>query len=450
MHTTPKVLWSEGLTLRPQQFQQQDLYHEARLHRMARALHPYPWGVHAVKWNEDGLANNMLRADAMSLVFPDGEIYDAPATDELPPAVDLGKLPLTEESFTFYAAMPLFKGHGGNLAGYNGKNGGARYKQTERETSDLFSEAMSAEVAYLTKQVELLLDAAARNAYVSFPVTRLLRVATGGFEIDPAFMPPSLSIAGAAGLPRQLDNLMQKLKAKLDALYGDQREPSKDVVEVRSGDIASFWLLHTISTACAGLTHFVDCKEIHPERLFHELLGLAGGLMAFSKKYTAGDLPRYNHTDPAPSFAKLDAIIRDLADTVISSRYFTIPLAKDESKGPIYKGALTSGKINDQTLLCLSVKADMPALELVAVVPVRFKVGAPDDVHRSVLSALPGIELVHMPQVPAAIPVRPNTYYFALESKGTLYENMLQAQAISIYVPEGIQGLKLELVGVTS
>jgi type VI secretion system protein ImpJ len=92
----------------------------------------------------------------------------------------------------------------------------------------------------------------------------------------------------------------------------------------------------------------------------------------------------------------------------------------------------------------------MPALELVDIVPLRFKVGAPDDVDKFVLSAMPGVRLQHAPQVPAALPVRPDTYYFTLESKGQMYERMLQAQSISIYVPAGIRELRLELVAVTS
>ncbi|PPD28933.1 MAG: type VI secretion system baseplate subunit TssK, partial [Methylomonas sp.] len=49
-----------------------------------------------------------------------------------------------------------------------------------------------------------------------------------------------------------------------------------------------------------------------------------------------------------------------------------------------------------------------------------------------------------------AVPVRPDTFYFLLEAKGPLYDRMLQAQAISIYVPSGIPDLKLELMAVSS
>jgi type VI secretion system protein ImpJ len=71
-------------------------------------------------------------------------------------------------------------------------------------------------------------------------------------------------------------------------------------------------------------------------------------------------------------------------------------------------------------------------------------------VDQCVLSAMPGVKLSHAPQVPAAIPVRPDTCYFILENKGVLYEQMLKAQSISIYVPAGIRDLRLELIAVTA
>lgn len=65
------------------------------------------------------------------------------------------------------------------------------------------------------------------------------------------------------------------------------------------------------------------------------------------------------------------------------------------------------------------------------------------------LSALPGVGLSHAPQIPAAIPVRPGSTYFAIEARGPLYERMLKSQSIMIYVPAGIPELKLELIALT-
>jgi type VI secretion system protein ImpJ len=37
-----------------------------------------------------------------------------------------------------------------------------------------------------------------------------------------------------------------------------------------------------------------------------------------------------------------------------------------------------------------------------------------------------------------------------VEPRGALYERMLQAQAVSLYVPSGIADLKLELIAINA
>lgn len=447
MNSAPKVLWGEGLFLRPQHFQRQDAYHETRLQQTATALHPYAWGVRSIDVDREALAHSSLRFNELSAIFPDGEIYRAPQDDALPAAISLSEIPLTQQRITFCLAMPSLNSYGGNTADLGAANVAARYSQRSIETADLFTQAAMAELMYLGKQVRLIAQSDSLDAFVGFPVVRLLREATGGFKLDPSFMPPCVSIQSNEILLSHLRRLMDALQAKVNALYGHHREPSKNVIEFRSGDIASFWLLHTASAAFAALTHLYHHPKLHPERYFEQLLTFAGQLMTFSKTYSLVDLPVYNHADPGPEFLQLHTIIKDLLDTVISARYFAIALS--ESKPSYHSGRLDSGKINDRTTFFLSVSAGMPGLELVNAVPQRFKIGAPDDVEKFVLAAMPGVRLVHCPQVPAALPVKPDTYYFSIEGKSPLYERMLQAQSISIYVPSGIQNLQLELMAVT-
>lgn len=447
MNFAPKVLWGEGLFLRPQHFQRQDSYHESRLHQTAVALHPYAWGVRNLQIDTEALANSSLRFNELSVIFPDGEPYSAPQDDNLPPAVSLADIPLAQQSVTFHLVIPSLNWHGGNSSSDTTVGVGPRYTQIGQETLDLFTHAAAAEVMYLGKQVRVVSEFDSLDSFVSFPIARLRREATGGFKLDSSFMAPCVSIKSNPLLFLNLRRLLDSLQAKVNALYGHHREPSKNVIEFRSGDIASFWLLHTASAAFAGLSHLFHHPVLHPERYFEQLLNLAGQLMTFSKSHSLVDLPVYKHEDPGPAFTQLHAIIKDLLDTVISSRYFAIALT--EVKPSYHSGRLDSGKIDEKTVFFLGVSADMPALELVDIVPLRFKIGAPDDVEKFVLSAMPGVRLVHSPQVPAALPVKPDTYYFSVDSKGALYDRMLDAQSLSIYVPSGLQNLQLELLAVT-
>ena len=453
MSIPSKVLWGEGVFLRPQHFQQQDRYHEARLHQTAQALHPYLWGVRRIEWDYEALKADRLRLQALSLIFQDGEIVDAPSSEPLPVAIDLSTLPASLQEVTWYAALPALAPGGGNAAP-NGPQrdglpaAGARYSQSTSETPDLYTNAVGAEVGSLKKSVRLVSDQEPLGAFDCVPVIRLRRLVTGGFEPDPTFIPPGVSIASAPALKAMLDRLMDALQAKVQSLQGHMREPSRNVIEFRSGDVSSFWLLHTVSTSAAALMHYVRNPELHPERLFESLLALAGAMMTYSKQYSLTHLPHYRHDDMAQCFASLDHIIRDLLDTVISTKYFSIALS--EEKPSYHLGKLDSGKIDQRTTLYLAVSASMSALELVEIVPLRVKAGAPDDVEKCVLTAMPGVKITHAPQVPAAIPVQPDTYYFALESKGMLYEQMLKAQSISVYVPSGIRDLRISLIAVTA
>jgi type VI secretion system protein ImpJ len=441
-----KVLWGEGLFLRPQHFQRQDSYHENRLHQIATALHPYAWGLLEIKIDRDALANSAFRLLGLSAIFQDGEIYRAPDGDDLPETVALVDVPHTLQTITYFAALPAVKSFSSNLATKPNRLKSMRYTQANYDTPDLFTDAAKAEVVFLKKSVRLISELEPRDDMVCLPIARLRRSSQGGFELDPQFIPPSVTIASSSYLSLKLRRLMDALQAKVNALYGHHREPSKNIVEFRSGDISSFWLLHTASTAYATLSHYQSHPQLHPERLYEQLLSLAGSLLTFSKNYSLNDLPPYVHHDPSPGFFKLDAIIRELLDTVISSRYFSIALS--ETKQSYHHGMLDSGKIDGKTAFYLAVSAEMPAVELIDVVPLRFKTGAPDDVEKFVLAAMPGVKLVYSPQVPAAVPVRPETYYFSIEPKGAMYERMLQAQSICIYVPAGIRGLKLELIAV--
>jgi type VI secretion system protein ImpJ len=444
MIPSAKILWGEGLFLRPQHFQRQDAYHEGRQAAYAQALHPYSWGLRQLKLDTDALTTGVLRITALQAIFPDGELYSAPQDDELPPPLSLAGLPPGVSDAVLHLALAPMRGDNGNFTrDGQGAHGAARYVQHEELAADWFTEAVEAPLATLRRQARVLMDGEPRHYLASLPLLKLRRQGTGGFELDERFVPPCLSMAAAPALPDMLKRLLEVLQAKVEALYGMHREPSRHVIEFRSGDIASFWLLHTCSAAFAALSHLHHHPRLHPERLFERLLELAGALMTFSRTRRLGELPSYRHEAPQEGFAKLDAIVSELLETVISTRCFAIAL--QELRTSYYQAQLESQKIEASTRLFLGVRAAMPATELVQVVPQRLKLGAADDVEKLVLSATQGVRLLHAPQVPPAIPVRPGALYFALEPRGPLYERMLQSRALLLYAPAGLPELQLEL-----
>jgi len=442
-----KILWGEGLFLRPQHFQQQDRHIETFVGRNTLLANPFAWGVRDLSLDAESLKSGILRFNRVSVVFPNGDHFNAPEVDQLPAPIALETAVSEEGAMEFFLALNHLNPHGGNCTESLNEPGQARYLIVSRPATDLYTDAAEASLATLSQISHLKSSQDNRDQFLTLPVARIRRTSSNSFEADASFVPPSASLRAAPALYAMLRRQIDALLAKVDALYGFHREPTKNIIEFRSGDIASFWLLHTASSACAALTHLFRCPETSPERLFQELLRLAGGLMTFSKVYTLNDLPGYDHLQPAPGFQRLDQILRELLDTVISTRYFAIALT--QPKPSFHTGHLDSEKINNETSFYLSITASHPQSEIIETVPLRLKIGAPDDVEKLVLSAMSGVRITHAAQVPAAIPVRPGASYFALDAHGALYERMLKAQSISIYAPDSYRDLSLELIAVT-
>lgn len=107
MFKAEKILWGEGLFLRPQHFQLQDAYHEQRLNHTIRSTIPFAYGIQSIQFDEVQLSTHVLALEKIEMLWQDGEIYQAPARDLLPEPIQLDSLTLRGE-ITIYLALPIF------------------------------------------------------------------------------------------------------------------------------------------------------------------------------------------------------------------------------------------------------------------------------------------------------------------------------------------------------
>lgn len=453
MFKAEKILWGEGLFLRPQHFQIQDTYHEQHLNQTVRATIPYAYGIQSLRFDESQLSLHILALEQCSMIWQDGEIYTAPAQDLLPEPIQLDDLNLRNEML-IYLALPILQPNKLNVS-HADNTQPSRYHSHLVETHDLFTEATAAEITLLRRRAEFkLLDIHEipnheLDGFIYLPVGKLKRQSSGNFELDQKFIAPLLHIESSETLNKNLKRTLNIIKAKIKTIQKNNRENEQNLIEFRSGDIVSFWLVNSLNTAHAMLHHIAKHPQIHPERLFSELLRLTGSLLTFSTAYEIDQLPHYDHHNLQSCFETLDNILRDLLDTIISSRYITISLK--EIRPSYWVGSLETDKINRDSRLYLAVSSDaMPTHELIPLVPLRFKVGSTVDVEKRVVAALPAISIHHLVQVPTAIPVRSGVSYFEIEAQHELYQAMLESESICIYIPSGFKDIRLELIAIVN
>ncbi|WP_179402245.1 type VI secretion system baseplate subunit TssK [Burkholderia guangdongensis] len=443
-----KPLFHEGLILTQQHFQQQQRWGEFALHQLASAALAQPWGTLGVEIDEEALVTGRLKLTRLKLRFPDGTPIDTSIADALPPARDLTQgVPADRQSVVVLAALALPDANGNNCRFDEATRARPRRSYREFVTVTDLNGTGETEIAAERHAVRLLLDFESHADDTDCVIARLTRATSGQFQIDHRFVPPCLTLGSHPLHLERINRLADILHAKSLALGACRSERIERVVEYGVADVQLFWLLHCIHAAWPQLRLFATHPSRSPEHLYATLAQLASALMTFSTAAQLTDIPAYDHGRADEVFAKLESTIRDLLDAIIPSRVVSIGLTRQTPT--TWTGQFLDTRIVDDAVdWYLSVNAPMSAFELVEQFPKLCKIGAPDDVEHIVNSALPGIPLNAVQRVPAAIPVRLDNQYFALDSNDPAHARMLASRACQIYLPASVPDASLELYAV--
>jgi type VI secretion system protein ImpJ len=442
-----KPLWHDGLILSQQHFQQQDRWTDFVHRQFASAAIAEPWGTWGVGIDEQALASQRLKLSELKLRFPDGTLIDTSVSDALPPARDLSQgLSVEVQTVVVLAALPLMNATGSNCR--FDETTLARARRSYREfvkVTDL-NGTTETEIAAERQAVRLLFDFESHADDTVCAIARLTRGTGGQFQVDHHYVPPCLTLVGHVLHVERVKRLADILQARSAALGARKSERIDEVAEYGVADVSLFWLLHSIHTYWPQLRFFATHPSQPPERLYSTLAQLSSVLMTFSTASQLADIPPYDHARADEVFAKLEKLIRDLLDAIIPSRVVAIGLTRKSAT--TWTGQFLDERLRSGADYYLSVNAALPPFELVEQVPKLCKIGAPDDVEHIVNSALAGIPLKAVQRVPAAIPVRLDNHYFALDAKDPAHARMLASGTCQIYLPTTIPGTSLELYAV--
>ncbi|WP_078196143.1 type VI secretion system baseplate subunit TssK [Cupriavidus necator] len=441
-----RPLWAQGIFMTPQHFQQQALWDRHSDEAVARVASPEPWGVVRVGLDPQALTIHRLMVNTLALRLPDGALVDSEVADLTPAARDLADVPAAVDAVVVLIGLPLVDAQGGNCMEAGERPARPRrFVREYLEITDLHGEGKE-EISVERQSLALLFDFEPTGGYVTCPIARLVRTPQGRFERDPGFVPPCLFLSASERLVERMNRLSEILRAKSASLAVRRRERSDQIADYAVADVALFWLLHSVNSSWPELARLCAAPQQHPERLYAVLARLAGSLLTFSTTETLQSIPAYDHLAPEPVFAEMESLVRSLLDTVIPSR--VVPVVLERARPTVWAGKILDERLVEGAEYYLSVRAALPAHKLLEQLPRLCKAGAPDEVEQIVNSALPGIPLRTMSRLPAAIPVRIENQYFALDSAHPAFQRMLDARACQFYVPASLPDVALELFAV--
>lgn len=435
-----KVIWSEGAFLQPQHFQQQERYLESMVDQSLRQLHPFGWGFTQLRIDQPALAHGQIRITEAAGILPDGTPFSCPDQDAAPPPLEIG---IETKDAMAYLGLPLERQGIASVALDAPLRATLHRYITEIEdladSNDGFEERAPIQLGRLNLKLMPQTDHA--GAFAKLGVARIVeRKADGRLGLDPAYIPPVLTVSAAPFLRSWLSELHGLVHQRSEVLAQRLTRPGRGGM----AEVSDFLLLLIVNRYRHLIGHLSSIPTLHPERLYSLCLEMAGELASFGKeRRLVHDINSYNHDDLETSFVPLVEQLRLALSMVLEQTATQIEL-HDRKYG------VRVAVINDKQLLhsagfVLAVNAQMPAEAIRLRFPTQAKVGTIEKIRDLVNLQLQGIALRPLPVAPRQIPYHAGFNYFELDKGNELWRQLPNSGGLAMHIGGEFPNLELEL-----
>lgn len=443
MSSRNRVIWREGLFIKPQHFQQQQRHSEYALHARLSALSDYFYGLQSLAINEDYLGFGRIALVGATGILPDGTVFNIPNDDVLPTPLEVTDASVANQKV--YLALPL------SVSGVNEVNQGGqvatRLQAHRHDVRDLHSEGgdvVSLEVGRVS--LRLMLERDDRSAYASLAIARILdKRPDGGLVLDPNFMPCSISVSAIPTLKRFLGESAGLVAERARSLSQRIAAPGQQGV----ADVAEFMMLQLLNRAQPQLSHLARLGTLHPERLHEALVQICGELMTFTdESRLPPEFAAYRHDDQQQSFEPVMLALRQALSTVLSPRAVSIQLRKHQYG--VMVAVVGESELMTSADFVLAVRARMPQEQLRKQLLQQTKVASSDKIRELISLQLPGIPLLPLPVAPRQLPYHAGYSYFQLDRQSPAWQMLAVGNTLAFHIAGDFPELDMQLWAIRS
>lgn len=436
-----RVIWSEGMFIRAQHFQQEARYVERLVRGRAGALRGYPWGLTELKLNRELLAIGRFGVERAAGVFEDGTPFVLPGdADQLVPL----DLPQDTRNAIVYLTLPLVQ-PGGREAAEPHADAMTRYAVSEVEAADSnSSEIGTVPIGVGKMRLRYALETSERSGTVAIGLARVVEVRSdNAVVLDDGYIPPALDSSVSQVLSGLMTEIVGLLNHRGEAVASRLSGSSAGT----AAELTDMMMLQAINRWQPLFAHLQAASCIHPEDFFRNAVALAGELATFT---AAGHRPRpfpaYDHERLQPTFAPVAAALRQALSAVLERGAIQIPLT--EHRYGIRVADVTDKSLFGKYTFVLAAKADMPAETLMRSLVGQIKIGPAEQIRELVNAALPGIMPRALPVAPRQVPYHTGKAYFELDRTSPLWKQVAAGNGLTIHVAGEFPALELDLWAV--
>ncbi|PMX22531.1 MULTISPECIES: type VI secretion system baseplate subunit TssK [unclassified Pseudomonas] len=403
-----KVIWQEGMLLRPQHLQHNDRYYNQQLNR-TRLLGCDTWGFITLEIDLQYLRLGKIVVNQASGVLPDGSLFELSAAVE--PLVL--QVPANAGRQGIYLALPLTTHNQIEARKQDQADVWARYITWPMDVGDSNAGVdLRCQIHCGRPDLRLLLgEHHSDQACVMLKVAQVVDCTDEeGVSLDPEFSPTFMYVQGSAYVSSCLKEVISLLACRGDAIA----ERIQGNGAAAGSQIGDFLMLQLVNRCEWVLRHYLGQVQVRPETVFRECLSMLGELSTFAHDSKRAPLDvRYRHNDQGASFRGLMEGIRSMLSMVLEQH--AMELALQQRQYGVLVCPVSDLKLLGSATFILTASAQCDSDELRHRLPAHLKIGPVERIRELVNLHLAGIKVKPLPVAPRQLPFHAGKTYFMLE-----------------------------------
>ena len=324
------VVWSQGLFLRPEHFQQQSRFHESQRRRHIFATNVHGWGIDKLSFKPPNSTPGTLEVSHISGILPNGVCFCSTQDNISPTPIHLAE---NTKDLIVFVAMPKIDDGTVSISmdplddenhPYSKRNYSATDVTTKENSSDKSVIDSTIDVAEV--RLKLITDIKLLDTMDSIPIARISRISASGAAIlDEEYIPTCVCASASPYLVKsrallfdRLTNTLKKINTFLTKSNQEGYSDQFNIDAAYNGHPGDFIFIQ-LSILTSELYRLDESHSYHPYR-YYELVSKLHDFICSVQLLPTEDFlqNRYQHLNISNVFSSLLSSIYEGLDELPS------------------------------------------------------------------------------------------------------------------------------------
>jgi type VI secretion system protein ImpJ len=437
-----RVIWSDGMLLQPQHFEQQESFLIHQFNERFKHFYIQTYGISRLVFDQEKLSSGLFSVAELNGLMPDGTPFDLVNIDQMPEPLSLKEtdagaiivLAVGRQGLEYPTPEPV-----ASLvpirSSSSATNTHARYSVSE------FAINADAELIQLASLQFRFCRAQDVSGFdFSMPIARISEITVKGeIVIDPLFSSALLDLRASEYLYSEVIGVIQLIRHRADWQMQRLNQPQTTSFL----ETSDFLLLQTLLRYESAIQLQIGLSPCSPLRVYEYLLALACELGAVQHPPIRISLgAQWNSLDPCASYLPILLQIKNMLARMRSRLAIEISF-KLEGDGS-FIAVQTLPLLSSQDRIVLAVNAQVPDEWLWERFAGQSVASSSDKLADKIRMQIPGIQLQHLTTTPAELPLQAGWHYFELAQTGQAWQELAASRNLGLHITGHWPGLTIK------